>query len=74
MLHAANQAINTDDREYYRGLSNRELIEHADDQPTGELAIVLAERLRAARLSRYEFLQRAASAGDEKDIDIDFDD
>ena len=33
------------DRDYYRMLDDEELIEHARNEPTAELAIVLAERL-----------------------------
>jgi len=38
-----------DDRTYYRMRSNRDLIEAAETAPSPELAVVLSERLAAAR-------------------------
>ena len=37
----------TEDRNFYRQCTNAKLLELADDNPTPELAVVLAERLEA---------------------------
>jgi len=45
------------DRNYYRMCEGRRLIEEADRNPNAELAIVLAERLRAARAKNDEEIE-----------------
>ena len=45
------------DRNYYRMCEGRRLIEEADRNPNPELAIVLAERLRAARAKNDEEIE-----------------
>lgn len=45
------------DRNYYRMCEGSRLIEEADRNPNPELAIVLAERLRAARAKNDEEIE-----------------
>jgi hypothetical protein len=56
-----------DDRNYYRRLSDRELIELAKHVNTSELSVVLAERLKQAKTK----LEEIRDEEDEDDEDDD---
>ena len=59
------------DRNYYRMCEGSRLIEEADCNPNPELAIVLAERLRAARAKNEEEVGEVTDRAKELEEDVD---